>query len=542
MIVRLKKAWQALMAHDNNTDFGGTWHPATGLNERFSKNASGETVTPQTAMTLSAYYAAIRCIAEDVAKLPLPVYRNMEPRGKEKVRGHAVAKLLNREPNKEMTAMSFRETITAMALGWGGGFAEIQRRGMEPVALWPIHASRVTIARGGDGSIVYRVRNDDDSMTPLTPMQVFHIHGLGGDGLNGWSVAKLGADSLGLAMAAQKMGGAFFANGTNIGGILEHPGNLSEEGADNLRRSWHQRYAGADKSAQVLILEEGMKFQKLGIPPDDAQFLETRQFQVEEIARWFRIPPHKIQHLANATFSNIESQAIEYVQDCLMPWMIRWEQEVQRKLLGVDAVEFSQHVVTSLLRGDQAARSTFYREQFNVGALSQNDIRELENMNPVEGGDTYYINGAMIPSHLAAEGVNVVQPTGTPRKSDDAEDIGGAMVPAFRAACDRVQAKATKGIDRAKAKYGDGEYRTWLQQFAESLRLDSESALFPVAYSMSQLASRAAGVDHRHDDVTRAVERFAESFVASLVGDGMEPDMTAQGLRDAIAGMYGEQR
>ncbi len=551
MIKRLGKAWQALFAQDDSdVSFGGNWHPATGIGDSNRVSSSGQHVTPNSALSVAAYYAAIRAISEDEAKLPFPVFESLEPRGKERLRDHAVTQLLSREPNPEMTAFSFRETLTANTLGWGNGYAEIQRNGMgDPVALWPIHPSRVRVCRTSGGELMYEIGNDDGSKAQINQSNMFHLHGLGGDGITGWSVAKLAADSLGLAIAAQKFGGSFFANGTNVGAVLKHPGQLGEEGADNLRRSWNQRYSGASKGNQVLILEEGMEYTQLGIPPEDAQFLETRQFQVEEVARWFRIPPHKIQHLENATFSNIESQAIEYVQDCLTPWLVRWEQEVQRKLLGTDADNFAQHVVTALLRGDQAARSTFYREQFNIGAMSQNDIRELENANPIEGGDTYYINGAMVPSHLAAEGANVVQPMGSQPAGDDEDDVPAepgvdeeaiiaSMAPAFQSASERVATKARKAMERAAKKHDPLEYSKWLAGFAEELQADALVALLPVANSLASVLASTRGEDVPSYVVAELTKVWADRYVLELcLGDeGTDPDPTAHWLRDAIAG------
>lgn len=369
--------------------------------------ASGERVTATTSMALSAYYACIRVIAEDVAKLPLKVFRELKPRGKEVVKDHPAYRLLHTEPNPDMTAMTFRQTLTAHALGWGSGYAEIQRtQGGDPMAFWPIHPSRATVLvpKTQGGTVMYQVKNDDGTVSLIPKESMLHIPGLGPDGYHGYSVAAIGAESLGLALAAQRYGATFFSNGASLSGVLEHPGELKPEAKDYLRTSWAQMYSGASNTGKTAVLEEGMKFNKISIPPEEAQFIESRQFAVEEVCRWFRVGPHKIQHLLRATFNNIEMMAIEHVGDTLMPWLIRWEQEADRKLLRDDEL-YSKHVVQALLRGDSVARTSSYASRFNSGSLSQNDIRELEDENPIgPEGDVYYVPSNLTRSEDAAQG------------------------------------------------------------------------------------------------------------------------------------------
>lgn len=378
-------------------------HPSAWLLDwsRGRATTAGLSVSPQGALAIAAYYACLRTIAEDVGKLPLLVYRRLSPRGKERATEHPLYNLLHNAPNSDMTAMTFREVLTHHAVGWGNGYAEIVTDGRGEVsALYPIHPSRVALRRDDQGGVVYDVygetvlgARDVGRVVRLPSENVLHIKGLGADGLSGYSVAQLAAESLGLSLAAQTFGAAFFGNGTALGGVLEHPGTLSDTAVAHLRESWQTRYGGPENANKPAILEEGMKWTRLGIPPDEAQFLETRQFQVREVARWFRMPPHKIQDLTEATFSNIEQQSIEYVTDTLMPWLVRWEQELRRKLFAREPDIFAEHLVLGLLRGDQAARAAYYKDLFNVGALSPNDIRELENENPIPGraGDRYYI-------------------------------------------------------------------------------------------------------------------------------------------------------
>ena len=365
---------------------------------------AGIRVNPQSAMGLSTYYACIRAISEDVGKLPLLTYQRLEPRGKKRLPDHWAYPLLHDAPNADMTAMTFREVLTHHALGWGNGYAEIVRRGDGiPGALYPIHPSRVHLQRDAQGRLVYDVYGNDGIYAAagisaqairLQQDDVLHIKGLGSDGYTGYSIVQLAAESLGLTLAAQTFGAAFFGGGAALGGVLEHPGKLGDTAKVYLRESWQQLYGGPFNAGKTAILEEGLKYTRLGIPPEEAQFLETRTFQVPEICRWLRVPPHKVQHLDNAHYTNIEHQNLEYITDTLMPWFVRWEGELRRKLFADEPDIFAEHLILGLLRGDQAARSQYYKTRFELGTLSPNDIRELENENPItadEGGEMYYI-------------------------------------------------------------------------------------------------------------------------------------------------------
>ena len=386
---------------------------------------SGINVSASSAMTISAYYAAVRAISEDIGKLPLITYERLDPRGKRKAREHPLFRILHSEPNNLMTSMSLRESLTKDALTWGNGYSEIIRAGGQVQALSkPIHPSRVTPGFDERGDLVYDVSMGDlsglrseaivDTETIRFPQRdIFHLHGLG-DGIVGFSVATLARETLGLSLAAQQFGAAFFGNGTHMSGVLKHPATLSEEALQHLRDTWSSQYQGPSNSFKPAILEEGMTWERLGIPPDDAQFLQTREFQIVEIARWFRIPPHKIEHLLNATFSNIEHQSLEYVTDTLMPWLVRWEQEISRKLFLDEQRFFAEHLVQGLLRGDQAARANYYRTLFYLGVFSPNDIRELENQNPIQSpdgeldpaGDLYFLQNNLATIGNVAAGNN----------------------------------------------------------------------------------------------------------------------------------------
>ena len=287
--------------------------------------------------------------------------------------------------------MSFRETLTLHAIGWGNGYAEISRdKSGRVTALWPIDPARVRIERDDKHRIKYVVRPvaGGDEVT-FRPMDVLHIHGLGFDGLTGYSVATLARESIGAALGAEQSGAALFGNASIPGGVLEHPGVLSETAYKALKDFWEHRHKGAKNAHRTAVLEQGMTFKPISVPNKDAQWIEAREFMVSELARWLRIPPHKIAHMRDATLSNIESQSREYVVDTLTPWLVRWEQEIARKLIPVRSNLFAEHLVEGLLRGDTENRYNAYRTAILAGWMSRNEARERENMNPAEGLDTF---------------------------------------------------------------------------------------------------------------------------------------------------------
>lgn len=392
------------------------------------RTQAGESISPQSALGISAYYACLRAISEDIAKLPLILYHR-EPRGKSRAREHSLYPILHDQANPDMGSMEFRQLLQHWACGWGNGYAEIAQVSGRPGALYPIHPSRVQIVRFPENPNirVYRVQNDDGSWVGIPSSQMFHLRGLG-DENGGYSVARIAAESLGLSMAAQTFSASFFGNSASLCGVLSHPASLSPEARKLLRNEWTELYGGPYAAGKPAILEEGMKWERIGIPPDNAQLIESRQFQIEEICRWFRMPPHKIQHLLRSTFSNISHQAIEYVVDTLTPWFTRWEQEIQRKLLVGEPDYFAEHLALGLLRGDDASRIAFYNGMFMIGAMSQNDIREAENFNWIgPEGDVYYVPLNMIRSKDAAEGKRG-EPTPTP-SDNSAPEVPPDMMP-----------------------------------------------------------------------------------------------------------------
>jgi HK97 family phage portal protein len=372
-----------------------------------SPSATGKKVDPQTALTHTAVYACVRILAETVASLPLPVYRRLSPRGKERAYDHYLYEILHDRPNEEMTSFTFRETAMGHLALWGNFYAEIEYdRAGRVRGLWPLRPDKTWPERKNkNGEIEYKTILPDGTQVILPAYRVFHIPGLSFDGLVGYSPIRLAREAIGLGLAAEEYGARFFGNGAKPGGVLEHPGNLSEEAQARLRKSWEEMHQGLSKTHRIAILEEGMQYKQIGIPPEEAQFLETRKFQVTEIARFFRVPPHMLADLERATFSNIEHQSIDFVVHTIRPWLVRWEQAINNKLFGREGRKqyFAEFVVDGLLRGDIESRYKAYAIGRQWGWLSADDVREMENMNPLPDGqgNIYFVPMNMIPADQA---------------------------------------------------------------------------------------------------------------------------------------------
>ena len=369
-------------------------------------SSSGKSVTERSAMQMTAVYACVRILSEAIAGLPLHLYRYTDNGGKEKAVDHPLYLLMHDEPNPEMSSFVFRETLMTHLLLWGNAYAQIIRNGKgEIVALYPLMPNKMAVDRDEFGHIIYKYsRSDDEAIKSeqsviLTPYDVLHIPGLGFDGLVGYSPIAMSKNAIGMAIACEEYGAKFFSNGAAPGGVLEHPGTIKDP--ERLRESWNRTFGGSRNSNKVAVLEEGLKFTPISISPNEAQFLETRKFQINEIARIFRIPPHMVGDLEKSSFSNIEQQSLEFVKYTLDPWVIRWEQSMYRTLLMSEekGKYFFKFNVDGLLRGDYQSRMNGYAVGRQNGWMSANDIRELENLDRIsteDGGDLYLVNGNMM--------------------------------------------------------------------------------------------------------------------------------------------------
>ncbi len=372
----------------------------------FGRTTSGKTVNERTALQTTAVYACVRILSETIASLPLHVYRYTEG-GKAKDTEHVLYTLLHDEPNPDMTSFVFRETLMSHLLIWGNAYSQILRdRSGQVIGLYPLLPDQMSVHRSEKGKLYYvynRYEEDNPNFQEkgsivLSQEEVLHIPGLGFDGLIGYSPIALAKNAVGMTLACEEYGASFFSNGANPGGVLEHPGILKDPG--KVRDSWNAVYQGTRNAHQVAVLEEGMSYKQIGIPPEEAQFLETRKFQINEIARLFRIPPHMVGDLEKSSFSNIEQQSLEFVKYTLDPWVVRFEQALKKSLLLPEEkkTHFIKFNVDGLLRGDYQSRMNGYAIGRQNGWLSTNDIRKLEELNPIpseEGGDLYLINGNM---------------------------------------------------------------------------------------------------------------------------------------------------
>lgn len=395
------------------------------------RTSAGVYVDADTALKNATVWACVQYLSRTVAQLPWRAMRDLPGGGSEVVGTNPADWLIHKRPNPEMGSFSFRQTLMGWALTRGNGYAEIERdnRGA-PFALWPIHPSRVTPRRDIDGALYYEVWNSSGK-TDLAAGDMFHIRGFG-DGAIGFNVIEYAAQSIGWAQATEIFGATFFGEGMNPSGIIETTKSLTPGAMEILRGEAERLYKGP-KGKRVFIADAGMSFKKLATNPNDAQFIESMQHQVNVICRWFGVPPHKVQHLLQATFSNIEHQSIEVVVDCVTPWVKIWEDEADYKLFGANRQGlYTKMNLRGLMRGDNVSRSAFYKTMFELG-MTMNQILAAEDMNGIgPDGDEHFISNNVqplkralaepkpVPAALAPSDPNAAPPV------DPAADTSGA--------------------------------------------------------------------------------------------------------------------
>ena len=364
------------------------------------RTMAGVFISPDTALKNAAVWACVRYLSSAVGQLPWRVMREGRAGDAERLPSHPADWLLNKRPNPEMGSFTFRETMLGHALLRGNGYAEIERDLAGRVtALWPLHPDRVQPRRTADtGALFYRVNNGAGGVVDLPPEQVFHVRGFG-DGIVGLSVVEFAAQSIGWSQATELFGAAFFGQGLNPSGIVETSTTLSPEAKRALEADLLRRHTGPRNAMRPVVMDAGMQWKSISIEPDKAQMVETMQFQVEQICRWFGVPPHKVMHLLRATFSNIEHQSIEVVQDSVVPWVLRFEEEADAKLFGGNRSGlYTKMNLNGLLRGDSQSRAAFYKAMREMGVLNADDIRQLEDLNPIgeaKGGRIYIVPANM---------------------------------------------------------------------------------------------------------------------------------------------------
>ncbi len=368
---------------------------------------SGVAVNENTAVNASVVWRAVTLLAGTIASLPLPVYKRLQPRGKERAGNHPLYYKLHNRPNSEISSFEWRIMGISNQLLWGNWYNEIERVNNIPVGLWPISPWRVKPVRSTGGELFYNIKLPDGGEKTIPRYNMFHVKNLYIDGDVGKSCLAAGREAIGLGLAAEEFGARFFGSGASVGGIVEYPGKLKDDARERFIKAVQEKYSGLGKAHRLMLLEEGLKYHQVGIPPDQAQFLQTRKFQVAEIGRFFFITQlHKLGDLDKSSFNNIEHQGIEFVVDTIRPLLVNIEQEINHKLF-YDAGSpdyFAEFVIDGLLRGDSAARAEFYNKLFQIGGLSVNDILELENRNPIgDEGNERFVPMNMIPLKRALE-------------------------------------------------------------------------------------------------------------------------------------------
>ncbi len=433
-------------------------------------------VNEDTALNYAAFYAAVRLIAETVASLSFHVHQRLGNGGSELQFDNPIDRLIHTQPNPEMCSFTFRELLQSWTLSWGNGYAEIERDARNrPIALWPIDPWRVEPAHNDLHQVVYAVQNPGGSPVVIPAHDMLHIKGLSPDGLRGYSVVAVAREAIGLGVATERYGAAFFGNSSRPAGVLEYPGKLKKESLERLRESWETVHAGSGNANKTAILEDGVTFKAMAIPPNDAQFLETRRFQIDEIARIFRIPPHLLGSMENATFSNITEQNVEWSRS-IIPWAKRWEQESTRKLLGRQAL-FTKMNLDTLLRGDIKTRYEAYRVGRNWGWLSANDILRMEDMNPIgKDGDQYLVPMNMTTPEKIEDPPEPPAPPQMPEQLPDGQELpeGGEpqddtpaqrMLPVIVDVFDRSIRREVSRVKDAASRMEATDFQQWAVTF-----------------------------------------------------------------------------
>jgi HK97 family phage portal protein len=494
-----------------------------GLRIPSSGSTAGEVVTHKTANTVSAYYAAIKNVSEDMGKIPCHVLSEDSEGNTELAKDLPIYNILMKRPNSMMTALTFKELLNSWAQGWGNGFAEIEFDArMNVTNLWPIHPARVQPYISDEAELFYYVYPDFDirggevnqlgQPIILADWQMFHIKGPTEFGVWGKSVLETMAESIGLTIATQKYGASFFGNGTQSGGVLKHSANLSEEAATRLAESVKRNHQGAGKANKIMVLEEGMEFESTTVNPKDAQALELRQFQVQEIARWFRIQPHKLQDLSQSAYgANLEAQNLDYVTDTLLTWATRWQQEIDSKLILVDGYK-SDFDFKFLLKGDRAGRASYYNTMHFMGAMNVNQIRKAEGMNSIgERGDEYYQQSAMVPLGQANGGQESPVQSSPPQSGGDEKAFASIITGAF----DRVAAKEQKAYANEAKK--DRDHGEWLESFNADQLQFAMSAIMPVITTMNDL-----GILNGSDTINALYNELKECYTSRTTLDAFQ--------------------
>lgn len=499
---RLSRALVAFFQPQAQSPIDDFWYQPIG---HAIASMAGPYITPETALNISTVWACCKAIADDVAGLPLQVFERQEPRGKRIAREHPMYELLHTAPNSYQSSFQFRRLMTLHMLLTGNGYALMEDRMGFADALWPLDPRRMKkVEQMSTGDLRYTYQGEDGREIVYPQDRIFHLRGLSMDGMTGMSVVAQARNSMGLAQAAESFGSQLFSNGVRASGVLQHPGSLGPQALENLRQSFQEQKAGLQNAHKPMILEEGMSWQQISMSAEDAQFLETRGFQVEEIARWFGVPLMRIGHTEKATSwgTGIEQFELGYVKHTLQPVLVEWEQAILRDLILDRGRFFAEFNLDGLLRGDVESRNRAYQISVTNGWMSRNEVREKENLNPVEGLDTFLapqnmaivdengdiqpINQASEPDFGPSEGDN------DPSDDDEPEQMDARFATRARQLAYEAAARVVR---REEAKIG---------QIARRTEGDSEAWKAQIAEFWQEHAAHVGSVLHLETDVAKA--------------------------------------
>lgn len=454
--------------------------PVAGMEPFAKKTISGERVSPESANRLGSYFAANRVVSEDVAKLSSYVVERLVPRGKNPVQDHAVSRIFDLEFNPDCDSFTGKQTLVQWAQSYGNGCAEIVRNGFnEIVELHLIHPTRITM-RLKNGRPLYQVLTSDLQSGGLgetidyEPEEIFHLRGMG-DQWQGWSIAQLAAESIGQGLAHRGFGAAFFGNDMSVGTVVSLVNRVPDADRESYRASLQKAYAGAKNGHGILVLDNGATINRLNIPPNDGQFIETGTMSVEDIARWHRVHPEKIGHSgAKKGWASLEQGETSHANDALLPWATRIEKEAKRKLLRDEPRHFLTFFFQTLMRGDYATRTTGYQTLIAAGVATPNECREMEDMNLSKepAADMLWMQGAMQPLEILKKGPP--PPSARPALPATKASTESPALALLRRASERASAKIGKWYERASAK-ADGAmpvFERECRSFFEGLRAD----------------------------------------------------------------------
>jgi HK97 family phage portal protein len=534
----------------------------------FTPSNTGKIVTADSAMASTAVGLAVRILAETIGSLPLSIYKSENDLATVKAedRKHPLYKVLNVKANPEMSAYELKECLMGHLALRGNAYAEKQFDGAgKIVALWPIQPTRCRPKRLPGGQLVYTVDVPNKGEVDLPRAQVWHIRLMSKDGLVGMSPISLHKEAVGLSLAAEEFGARLFANDARPGGYLTHPATVSQEAQDRLLANWNNAHQGLTNAHRTALLEEGMGWQEVGIAPEDAQMLQTRKFQVAEIARIFNVPLHKLKDLDRSTFSNVEQTALDWVINDLQGWFARWEGAIARDLFTdaeLSAGYFAKFNALRLLRGDAKVQAESSQIRWQSGALSQDEWRAEDGLNPIEGGHgaKYFVMANMstvenivnppkppAPVIVAPpKGEDPAAPPADPAKAPVAPGARseeraarpsaavqhiaamrrrmrashrGAIQDAVSRTLKREQADVMRSANKMLGKRDSSGFTEWLQSFyadhKEFIQTTMTPAMIAYAQSVAAAAADETGFDLPEEGLTPDMKAFCDDYVAT---------------------------